>query len=41
MEYEVQRINTNTKVVTDGHAHELKTKLLFLKEEIYVVLTKE
>ena len=38
---EVQRKNTNTMVVTDGHAHKLKTKLLFLKEVIYAVLTKE
>jgi|UPI00040B46F8 hypothetical protein len=41
MEYEVQRINTDTMVLTDGYAHKLKAKLLFLKEEIYAVLTKE
>lgn len=41
MEDEMQRKNTNTMVVTDGHAHKLKTKLLFLKEEIYAIFRKE
>ena len=41
MEYEVHLVNTDTMVVTACHAHKLKAKLLFLKEEIYAVLTKE
>ena len=41
MEHEVHLVNTDTMVVTDGHAHKLKTKLLFLKEEIYAIFRKE
>lgn len=41
MEHEIHRINTDTEVVTDGHAHELKAKLLFLKDELYAILTKK
>ena len=41
MEHEVHRVNTNNGVVTDGHAHELKAKLLFLKDELYAILNKE
>ena len=41
MEHEVHRVNTDAEVVTDGHAHELKAKLLFLKDQLYAILTKE
>lgn len=41
LEHEVHRVNTDTEVVTDGHAHELKAKLLVLKDQLYAILIKE
>ncbi len=35
IEHEIHRINNEVEVVADEHAHELKTKLLHLKDEIY------
>ena len=41
LEHEIHRVNTAIEVVTDVHAHELKAKLLFLKDELYGILTKD
>jgi uncharacterized protein YdcH (DUF465 family) len=41
LEHQVHRINTDVEVVTDEHAHEVKAKLLFVKDELYSMLTKE
>lgn len=41
LEHQVHRINTDVEVVTDEHAHEIKAKLLFIKDELYSMLTKE
>lgn len=41
LEHEIHRINTGTEVVTDEYAHELKAKLLFIKDELYSMLTKD
>ncbi len=41
MEYEVQRINTNTKVDTYGYAQQLTAKSLFLKKKAYTIFRKE
>jgi uncharacterized protein len=35
VEHQVYRINTGAEVTTDEHAHELKAKLLHLKDDIY------
>ena len=35
LEHEIHRINNEVEVVTDEHAHELKAKLLHIKDEIY------
>lgn len=40
LEHEIHNINTDVEVVTDEHAHELKAKLLFIKDEIYSILTQ-
>lgn len=41
LEHQVHRINTDVEVVTDEYAHEVKAKLLFVKDELYSMLTKE
>lgn len=41
LEHEIHRINTDIEVVIDEHAHELKAKLLFIKDELYSILTKD
>ena len=41
LEHEIHRVNSDIEVVTDEHAHELKAKLLFLKDELYGILTKD
>ena len=41
LEHEIHRVNMDIEVVTDEHAHELKAKLLFIKDELYSILTKE
>ncbi|HEY4616925.1 MAG TPA: DUF465 domain-containing protein [Flavobacterium sp.] len=40
LEHEIHRINSGIEVVTDEHAHELKAKLLFMKDELYSILSK-
>ncbi|MGO4821315.1 MULTISPECIES: YdcH family protein [unclassified Flavobacterium] len=40
LEHEIHRINTDFEVVTDEYAHELKAKLLFIKDELYSIITK-
>lgn len=35
LEHEIHRINNEVEVVADEHAHELKAKLLHIKDEIY------
>ncbi|CAM3073565.1 YdcH family protein [Flavobacterium frigoris] len=39
LEHQVHRINTDVEVVTDEHAHEIKAKLLLIKDELYSMLT--
>lgn len=39
-ELQVRRINNGDEVVIDEFAHELKAKLLFLKDEIYTYLNR-
>jgi hypothetical protein len=39
--HEIQKINTDVEVVTDEHAHELKAKLLFMKDELFSIITQE
>ncbi|MGO4819356.1 YdcH family protein [Flavobacterium sp. W22_SRS_FP1] len=41
LEHEIHRVNTDVEVVTDEHAHELKAKLLFIKDALYSILTKD
>lgn len=41
LENEIHRINTGIEVGTNEHAHELKAKLLFIKDELYSILIKE
>ena len=36
----IQKINAGYEVVIDEYAHELKAKMLFMKDEIYSYLTK-
>ncbi|RXR23492.1 MULTISPECIES: YdcH family protein [Flavobacterium] len=38
LEHQIHRINTEEEVVIDEYAHELKAKLLHLKDEIYTRL---
>ncbi len=40
VENQVYRINSGEEVVIDEFAHELKTKLLHLKDEIYAYLNR-
>lgn len=40
VENQVNKINTGEEVVIDEYAHELKAKLLHLKDEIYTYLNK-
>ena len=40
LEHEIHRINTGEEVVTDEHTHELKARLLFMKDELYAMLTR-
>jgi uncharacterized protein YdcH (DUF465 family) len=39
-EHHVHRINTGEEIAIDEYAHEVKTKLLHLKDEIYNYLIK-
>ncbi len=40
LEHQIHRINTDEEVVIDEFAHELKAKLLHLKDEIYSLLNQ-
>lgn len=40
VENQTHKINTGEEVVIDEFAHELKARLLFLKDEIYSYLNK-
>ena len=40
LEHEVHLVNTDIEVGTDEPANELKVKLLFIKDELYAILTK-
>ncbi len=40
VENEVHRINTGEQIAIDEYVHELKAKLLHLKDEIYAILSK-
>jgi uncharacterized protein YdcH (DUF465 family) len=41
LEHQIHRINTGTEIVTDEYAHELKAKLLFMKDELFAMISKE
>lgn len=38
VEHEIHKYNSGAEVTTDEHMHELKSKLLFLKDEIFTKL---
>ncbi|UOK41416.1 MULTISPECIES: YdcH family protein [Flavobacterium] len=38
LEHEIHRINTGEEVVTDEATHEMKARLLFIKDEIFSML---
>lgn len=38
VEHEIHKYNSGAEVTTDEHLHELKAKLLFLKDEIFIML---
>jgi uncharacterized protein YdcH (DUF465 family) len=40
IEHQVHRINTGVEIAIDEYAHEVKAKLLHLKDEIYKYLNK-
>jgi uncharacterized protein len=40
LEHQIHRVNTNSEVVIDEYAHELKSKLLTLKDAIFDYLKK-
>ena len=40
LDHEIHKINVGEVTVIDEHAHELKAKLLHLKDEIYSYLNK-
>mgnify|MGYP000016409467 FL=1 len=39
-EHQIHRINMGSEVANDNFLHELKAKLLFLKDELYAHLNK-
>lgn len=41
LEHEVHRINIGVDVVTDEYTHVLKTRMLFIKDEIFSMLNKQ
>jgi uncharacterized protein YdcH (DUF465 family) len=41
LEHQVYRINIDEEVVTDEYAHEVKSKLLHIKDEIFSMLKKQ
>jgi uncharacterized protein YdcH (DUF465 family) len=40
IEHQIHRINMGSEIANDKFLHELKAKLLFLKDEIYAHLSK-
>ncbi|MDI9309328.1 MAG: YdcH family protein [Limnohabitans sp.] len=38
VEHEIHKYNSGAEATTDEHMHELKAKLLFLKDEIFAML---
>jgi uncharacterized protein YdcH (DUF465 family) len=40
IEHQIHRINMGSEIANDNFMHELKAKLLFLKDEIYSCLNK-
>ena len=40
LEQKIYRINSGVEVTIDEYAHKLKTKLLYLKDELYSMLEK-
>lgn len=41
LEHQIHRINDGVDIVTDEYAHELKAKLLFMKDELYSMITQK
>ncbi len=40
IEHQIHRINSGSEIANDNFMHELKAKLLFIKDEIYYYLNK-
>lgn len=40
VEHQIHRINVGVELANDNFIHELKAKLLFMKDELYAYLTK-
>ena len=40
IEHQIHRINMGSEIANDNFLHELKAKLLFLKDELYAHLNK-
>jgi len=40
IEHQIHRINMGSEIANDNFLHELKAKLLFMKDEIYTILNK-
>jgi hypothetical protein len=41
LEHQLHRINSGEEVVIDEFAHELKARLLYMKDELYSMITKD
>lgn len=40
LEHQIHRINMGSEIANDNYLHELKAKLLFMKDELYSYLNK-
>lgn len=40
VEHQIHRINMGSEIANDNYLHELKAKLLFMKDELYSYLNK-
>lgn len=40
LEHQIHRINDGAELANDNYLHELKAKLLFMKDELYAYLNK-
>jgi uncharacterized protein YdcH (DUF465 family) len=40
LEHQIHRINVGAELANDNYLHELKAKLLFMKDELYAHLNK-